>query len=115
MSLEDVIDADMRLKCMAEIEKATKGEKVEPLEGRLMTESGEAVDVEGTITCSFQNDEAGAVWVICRDISARKKAQEQLYFMAHHDQLTSLPNRLFFADRLRQAQALEQAVKATSD
>jgi diguanylate cyclase (GGDEF)-like protein/PAS domain S-box-containing protein len=111
MSLEDVIDADMRLKCMAEIEKATKGEKVEPLEGRLMTESGEAVDVEGTITCSFQNDEAGAVWVICRDISARKKAQEQLYFMAHHDQLTSLPNRLFFADRLRQAQALAKREK----
>ena len=69
LSLEDIIDADMRLKCMAEIEKATKGEKVEPLEGRLMTEGGKAVDVEGTITCSFENDEAGAVWVICRDSS----------------------------------------------
>jgi diguanylate cyclase (GGDEF)-like protein/PAS domain S-box-containing protein len=111
MSLEDIIDPDMRLKCIAEIEKATKGEKIEPLEGRLRTETGGAVDVEGTITCSFQNDEAGAVWVICRDISARKKAQEQLYFMAHHDQLTSLPNRLFFADRLRQAQALAKREK----
>jgi diguanylate cyclase (GGDEF)-like protein/PAS domain S-box-containing protein len=111
LSLEDVIDPDMRLKCMAEIEKATRGEKVEPLEGRLRTDTGEVVDVEGTITCSFQNDEAGAVWVICRDISARKKAQEQLYFMAHHDQLTSLPNRLFFADRLRQAQALAKREK----
>ncbi len=76
-----------------------------------MTRAGEAVDVEGTITCSFQNDEAGAVWVICRDITARKKAQEQLYFMAHHDQLTGLPNRLFFADRLRQAQALAKREK----
>jgi len=111
LSLEDVIDTDMRIKCMAEIEKATKGEQVDPLEGRLMTQGGNAVDVEGTITCSFQNDEAGAVWVICRDISTRKKAQEQLYFMAHHDQLTSLPNRLFFADRLRQAQALAKREK----
>ncbi|MCK4509685.1 MAG: EAL domain-containing protein [Desulfuromonadales bacterium] len=111
LSLLDVIDADMRVKCMAEIEKATKGEKIDPLEGRLMTRSGDAIDVEGTITCSFQNDEAGAVWVICRDISTRKKAQEQLYFMAHHDQLTSLPNRLFFADRLRQAQALAKREK----
>lgn len=111
LSLEDVIDTDMRNKCMAEIEKAAKGEQVDPLEGRLMTQGGNAVDVEGTITCSFQNDEAGAVWVICRDISTRKKAQEQLYFMAHHDQLTSLPNRLFFADRLRQAQALAKREK----
>ena len=109
--LEDVIDADMRVKCMAEIEKATKGERVDPLEGRLMTQGGETVDVEGTITCSFQNGEAGAVWVICRDMTMRKKAQEQLYFMAHHDQLTSLPNRLFFADRLRQAQALAKREK----
>jgi len=111
LALEDIIDPDMRIKCMAEIEKATRGEKVEPLEGRLKTDAGEVVDVEGTITCSFQNDEAGAVWVICRDISARKKAQEQLYFMAHHDQLTSLPNRLFFADRLSQAQALAKREK----
>jgi diguanylate cyclase (GGDEF)-like protein/PAS domain S-box-containing protein len=111
LSLEDVIDADMRVKCMAEIEKATRGEKIDPLEGRLIADGGETVDVEGTITCSFQNDEAGAVWVICRDISSRKKAQEQLYFMAHHDQLTSLPNRLFFADRLRQAQALAKRLK----
>lgn len=111
MSLEDVIDADIRIKCMAEIEKATKGEEVEPLEGRLKTKVGETVDVEGTITCSFHNHEADSVWVICRDISARKKAQEQLYFMAHHDQLTCLPNRLFFADRLRQAQALAKREK----
>ncbi len=111
LSLFDVIDADMRVKCMAEIEKATRGEKIDPLEGRLMTQSGDAIDVEGTITCSFQTDEAGVVWVICRDISTRKKAQEQLYFMAHHDQLTNLPNRLFFADRLRQAQALAKREK----
>jgi diguanylate cyclase (GGDEF)-like protein/PAS domain S-box-containing protein len=111
LSLGDVIDADMRIKCMAEIEKATRGEQIDPLEGRLKTLDGESVDVEGTITCSFENDEAGAVWVICRDITARKKAQEQLYFMAHHDQLTSLPNRMFFADRLRQAQALAKRDK----
>ena len=111
LSLENILDADMRIKCMAEIEKATRGEKIEPLEGRLKTEAGGAVDIEGTITCSFQNEEAGAVWVICRDISARKTAQDQLHFMAHHDQLTGLPNRLLFADRLRQAQALAKREK----
>lgn len=111
LCLEDIIDPEMRTKCLAEIDKATKGEKIDPLEGRLRTKAGKTVDVEGTITCSFEDDHAGAIWVICRDITARKKAQEQLYFMAHHDQLTSLPNRLFFADRLRQAQALAKREK----
>ncbi len=111
LRLETVIDADLRKKCLAEIAKAVQGQKVEMLEGRLIGSQGQAVDVEGTITCSFQNNAAEAVWVICRDISARKKAQEQLYFMAHHDQLTGLPNRLFFADRLHQAQALAKREK----
>ena len=111
LTLTDIIDADMRIKCMAEINKAISGEEIEPMEGRMMSRDGQGVDVEGTITCSYQNDEAGAIWVICRDISSRKKAQEQLYFMAHHDQLTSLPNRLFFADRLRQAQAIAKREK----
>ncbi|NIR50566.1 EAL domain-containing protein, partial [candidate division KSB1 bacterium] len=109
--MDDVIDSDMRHKCMAEVAKVVRGEEIEPLEGKLVSKGGQGVDVEGTMTCSFQNDQAGAVWVICRDISARKKAQEQLYFMAHHDQLTSLPNRLFFADRLRQAQAMAKRQK----
>jgi PAS domain S-box-containing protein len=73
LSLGDFVDADMLVKCMAEIEKATKGKQIDPLEGRLMTQSGEIVDVEGAITCSFHNDEIEAVWVICRDISTRKK------------------------------------------
>jgi diguanylate cyclase (GGDEF)-like protein/PAS domain S-box-containing protein len=111
LSLDDVIDADMRVKCMAEIAKVVEGEEIEPLEGRLISSEGETVDVEGTITCSFQDEKAGSVWVICRDITARKKAQEQLYFIAHHDQLTSLPNRLFFADRLRQALAMAKRGK----
>ncbi len=112
LNLETIVDADMRSKCMAEIEKAAMGQKVDPLEGRLLTRKGEGVDVEGTISCSFQNDQDGAVWVICRDITARKKAQDQLYFMAHHDQLTGLPNRLFFADRLHQAQVLAKRLKS---
>jgi diguanylate cyclase (GGDEF)-like protein/PAS domain S-box-containing protein len=38
--------------------------------------------------------------VIIRDISDRKKQQERLAFMAMHDPLTGLPNRVLFIDRL---------------
>ncbi|GHE95646.1 bifunctional diguanylate cyclase/phosphodiesterase [Thalassotalea profundi] len=37
-------------------------------------------------------------------IEERKKAEEQLYYEAHHDALTKLPNRAMFSDRLAFAQ-----------
>ena len=37
---------------------------------------------------------------IARDMTDRKKAEERLAFMAYHDALTGLPNRVTFKDRL---------------
>ncbi len=37
------------------------------------------------------------------DISERKAAEERMAYLAHHDLLTGLPNRLLFQDRLQQA------------
>ena len=36
-------------------------------------------------------------------IAERRKAEQQLYFEAHHDSLTKLPNRAMFSDRLSYA------------
>ncbi|MHB8709299.1 MAG: PAS domain S-box protein, partial [Desulfuromonadales bacterium] len=110
-TITEVIDPAIRTKCLAEMRKAMKGERVEPLEGRLVTKGGEMVEVEGTITCNGSSQQDKVIWVICRDVTARRQAQEQLYHLAHHDLLTGLPNRLFFADRLTQAQALARRQK----
>jgi len=44
--------------------------------------------------------------VTLQDITERKMADERLAFMAHHDQLTHLPNRLLLRDRFDQAVAI---------
>ena len=49
---------------------------------------------------------------IFSDMSERKAAQERIEFLAHHDPLTELPNRLLLRDRM--AQAMAQATRLKS-
>lgn len=53
----------------------------------------------------FYNDESGQVEIhgVTRDISERKKAQDEIHHMAMHDLLTGLPNRILLNDRLQQS------------
>ena len=43
--------------------------------------------------------------VVVRDITERKRAEERLVYLANYDELTGLPNRTLFRDRLNQAVA----------
>lgn len=55
--------------------------------------SGKRVKIEN----SSENILIGTV----TDISERKKAEEQMFFMAYHDQLTNLPNRVSFVREMQ--------------
>lgn len=48
----------------------------------------------------------GSTVLLFEDITARVKAEERINFMAHHDALTGLPNRAYFADQV--AESLER-------
>ncbi len=60
-------------------------------------------------TCRLLRDPvtgaAGEILGVSRDITERKRAEEQIEFQAYHDALTGLPNRRLFRDRLTVALA----------
>jgi diguanylate cyclase (GGDEF)-like protein/PAS domain S-box-containing protein len=73
----------------------------------LMHGDGSRIAVE-ILGQSIDHDGKQARVVAVRDIRERKKAEERIRHMAHHDMLTGLPNRVLFHDRLAQALALAQ-------
>lgn len=56
--------------------------------------------VEYTCTPIYKRDKFTGVVVTFRDISQRKKTEEQILRLAHYDAVTDLPNRTLFLDRL---------------
>ncbi|MEC7376135.1 MAG: diguanylate cyclase, partial [Pseudomonadota bacterium] len=69
--------------------------------------SGDAITLSATISsvCNDQGEVTHFVGIFS-DISRLKEQERKLRIMAHYDALTSLPNRVLFADRLQQAMAL---------
>ncbi|HEY0371216.1 MAG TPA: EAL domain-containing protein, partial [Thermoanaerobaculia bacterium] len=68
---------------------------------RVLHKDGSIICFESTSRAIL--DENGAiseVVSVSRDVSERRRAEEQIEYQAYHDALTGLPNRLLFRDRL---------------
>ena len=70
-------------------------------EGTMLRANGTFADVE-IAGIMFDYECKPALQLIIRDITENKDFQRQLNHIAHHDNLTGLPNRLLFSDRLSQ-------------
>ncbi|MGI4802341.1 MAG: bifunctional diguanylate cyclase/phosphodiesterase [Janthinobacterium lividum] len=53
-----------------------------------------------TLLLKLQPTAGGGCIVTCDDITEQRRAQADIAFLAHHDQLTGLPNRALFTERL---------------
>jgi diguanylate cyclase (GGDEF)-like protein/PAS domain S-box-containing protein len=75
------------------------------VECRLRHCEGHLVDCEIVATDLLGDEHVKGIVLNGRDVSERKAFEEQLSHQAFHDPVTSLPNRVLFADRVQQGLA----------
>jgi diguanylate cyclase (GGDEF)-like protein/PAS domain S-box-containing protein len=102
-SIWDVAHPDYIEAVKQRVERVEKQRQQSPLlEQKLIRLDGKVRDVEiAGIPSTYQGQVA--TQIVIRDITDRKRDQEQLLYDAFHDTLTGLPNRSLFFDRLGQA------------
>jgi diguanylate cyclase (GGDEF)-like protein/PAS domain S-box-containing protein len=76
-------------------------------EWRHLRMDGTVFDAEVNLTPVRLGDDPHLIATI-RDISERKQAEARIEFLAHHDPLTGLPNRVLLRDRFEQGRAFAE-------
>jgi len=106
LSLSDLVHPDSLSSVQEEVRRVFSSGESGSVDALYLTRDGSPLNLEGNLSCSFRGKEPVAVWAICRDVTKRRRADERLYRMAHHDVLTDLPNRQLFMDRLQQLRGM---------
>jgi len=72
------------------------------LELYALGKDNEEIPVEISLSYTMRDDKRNAI-VTLRDITEKKRVEENIKHLAQYDQLTNLPNRALFDDRLKHA------------
>ena len=96
-----MIHDEDRDRVLAEHERTNSGGEPFMLEYRLTHRDGHPVWVRDEALLVRDEDGAPKFWQgVMLDITDRKRAEEQIAFLAYHDKLTGLPNRAMFEEML---------------
>src|SRR4029077_19723095 len=91
------------------LERLRRGEHIAHHDTTRVRKDGTLVDVSITISPILDSrGRATGATTIARDITARKRAEQQLQHEALHDALTDLPTRAYFVERVSQALARQR-------
>lgn len=85
-------------------ERALKG-KPQHFELSALHRGGSFIELNVTLVPIFVHLQIVGVYAIAQDITERKRAESMIHYLAYHDALTGLPNRLYFNSRLDAALA----------
>jgi diguanylate cyclase (GGDEF)-like protein/PAS domain S-box-containing protein len=99
-----MVHPDDREWMQSEDERAVEPGEVVTTEYRVVHRDGRTVWVRNESVVVEEEKSGSRYWQgFMLDITERKRAEERLHHQAHHDQLTDLPNRQLFLERLGQA------------
>jgi len=101
----DVIDVEDRAEVRRVIERVTASSSPAELEFDVRTPSGEVHSLSIAFGPVALSDAVGLLG-IARDVSASRRREQRLVFMAGHDPLTGLANRHTFTEALERAASL---------
>jgi PAS domain S-box-containing protein len=108
-SATEQIHPDDRARVIEAANKARLTGRGERLEYRIRHKDGSWRVLESTASAiQGTSGETDGLVIVNRDITDRKRAEDMLAHHALHDDLTSLPNRALFLDRLQRALALSR-------
>jgi two-component system, cell cycle sensor histidine kinase and response regulator CckA len=78
MQLRDIVHPDSREHFDSVFRQVLAGERVDHVELQLMPKEGALMTVEGNLSCTFKDGEPAVVRGIYRDVTERKRVEEQL-------------------------------------
>lgn len=101
--LFELIEDSDRLAALKAITRLAAGAPLgsDLLEFRVRNSDGTWVDVETLVTNLLETPGVGGIVMNVRDITERKRFEEQLTHQAFHDPVTGLANRALFRDRVK--------------
>lgn len=101
-SVADFVHVDHRQNFRARARHLSESQQSDLKAEKFVTLDGQIRDVE-VVMASVTYDGKPATQILTRDITERRRAEEQLLHDAFHDSLTGLPNRALFIDHLKLA------------
>ena len=112
--LLDFVPVESLMETAQIIERIQRGEIFSGIESRRLTKDGSVRDVSisGAAFLDRQGKPAGSI-LTHQDITARKRTEEEITYIAFHDALTGLPNRKSFY--IRMVEEIDQSRRRGSE